>query len=66
MDFLRNVKAELDAKIDFGIPDWVSELWDFCRDDLCILTVIAMGRVEWFAEHSSVDSRNASAECKEL
>jgi hypothetical protein len=50
MDFLRNVKAELDAKTDFGITDWIAELRDFWRDDLCIVSVIAMGRGEWLAD----------------
>jgi hypothetical protein len=40
MDFLRGVKAKLDAKTEFRTTDSIAELRVFRRDDLCILTVV--------------------------
>jgi hypothetical protein len=66
MDFLRNFKTELDAKTEFGTTDSVADLRHFCRDGLRILKGVRTGKGEGPAEHSSVDSRNRGAECKEL
>jgi hypothetical protein len=54
MDFLRRLEAELDAKSKFRTITMLA--YDG------VLTVKAAG----LAQHSTVDSRNRDAECKEL